>query len=325
MMEYIRLGSTELEVSRICFGTWAFGGDWGRYDRDDAVAAIRRARELGINFFDTAQAYGFGQAERVLGGALADEIGNRREDVVLATKGGLRPEDGGLVRDAGRDWLRQGLEESLEHLGTDHVDLYQVHWPDPTTPAEETAAVMDEFVRAGKVRYVGVSNYDVPRMEAFREHRRLDALQPPYHMFRRDIEDEILPYSREHGIGVLVYSALAHGLLTGKYGADTRFRADDWRSRSEIFRGETFRRNLEVVDTLDAFAADRGRSVTELAVAWCLSHPAVDTAIVGGRRPAHIEETAAAADWHLWPEERRAIDEILTDAVPVRGPTPEGP
>lgn len=323
-MEYAFLGDTDLEVSRICFGTWAYGGDWGTYDRDDALAAIRRARGMGINFFDTAQAYGFGTAEEVLGEALRDEIAHRRGEIVIATKGGLRMDDGELERDAGRDWLRRGIEESLEHLGTDHVDLYQVHWPDPDTPARETAAALEEFVDEGLTRHVGVSNYGVEEMEAHREHGELDSLQPPYHMFRRAIEDEVLPYCRENGIGVLVYGPLAHGLLTGKYTPDEEFPADDWRSGSDVFRGRAFRRNLGVVDRLEELAGRKDGSVAQLAVAWTLSHPAVDCAIVGARNPEQIEETARSVDVELEPADLQEIERILEDAVPVGGPTPEG-
>jgi len=323
-VEYTRFGETDMEVSRICFGSWQFGGDWGDLDEDAATAAVRTARRLGIDFFDTAQAYGFGRSERLLGRALREDIDARRGDIVLATKGGLRFEGDRLLRDASRQWLRQGLEESLEYLGTDYVDIYQVHWPDDETPAEETAAVLDDFVREGKVRHVGVSNYDVQQMSEFERHRELDSLQPPYHMFRRDIEEETLPYCREHGIGVLVYSPLAHGLLTGKYDEGHSFAEADWRSGSDVFEGESFRRNLQVVDRLRRLAAELGATVTQLAVAWTLAHPAVDAAIVGSRRPEHIEETAAAAELELRGKDLQAIDEILADAVPVGGPTPEG-
>lgn len=323
-MEHTELGSTDLRVSRICFGTWQFGGDWSGFDRDRAVAAVRRARELGVDFFDTAQAYGFGQAERLLGEALADEIRDQRDRIVLATKGGLRMEEGELLRDASRDWLRQGLEESLEHLGTDHVDLYQVHWPDPETPFAETAATLQSFVDEGLVRAVGVSNFDVAQMEAFLAGGRLDALQPPYHMLRRDVEEDVLPWCREQGVGVFVYGPLAHGLLAGKYDEDTTFPAGDWRSGSDIFRGETFRRNLRAVERLREVATDVGCSLPQLAVAWTLARPGVDAAIVGARTPEQIEGTAPAAGVELAPSHLDRIDRILEDAVPVGGPTPEG-
>ena len=210
-MRNIVLGKTGLDVSRIAFGTWQLGGEWGSFDEDAAVAAIRHAREQGVNFFDTAQAYGFGRSEQVLGRALADELRRDRDGLVIATKGGINP-GGERPRDAGRAWLRQGVEESLRALGLEHIDLYQVHWPDPDTPAEETAGALQELVDEGKIRHAGVSNYDAAQLAAFDRTRPVETLQPPYHLFRRGIEDEVLPYTREHDIGVLAYSPLASGL-----------------------------------------------------------------------------------------------------------------
>jgi aryl-alcohol dehydrogenase-like predicted oxidoreductase len=165
-----------------------------------------------------------------------------------------------LLRDASQGWLRQGVEQSLSNLGVDYIDLYQVHWPDLTTPIEETAGALDQLVHEGKIRSGGVSNYDVAHMQAFERTRKLDSLQPPYSLFRRDIEQEILPFTRQHGIGVLVYGALAHGLLAGAFSPQTTFAADDWRSKSPIFRGESFGRNLAVVEHLKRLAEQEGMS-----------------------------------------------------------------
>jgi aryl-alcohol dehydrogenase-like predicted oxidoreductase len=203
------------------------------------------------------------------------------------------------------------------------VDLYQVHWPDPHTPLEETARALDTFVREGKVRYVGVSNYDVAEMEAFQRGRKLDALQPPYHLFRRDVEHTILPYCLQHGIGVLVYGPMAHGLLTGRMTAETRFAPDDWRAHSELFQGDTFRHELAIVADLERFAAERGCTVGQLAIAWTLAHPAVDVAIVGARTPAQIEQNAPAAEIQLTTVDLGRIDGIMRGAVAVGGPSPE--
>lgn len=210
-MRYVRLGQTELKVSNIAFGTWAFGGDWGEADLRDSDAAIGRALELGITLFDTAQGYGFGAAEQLLAQALRGRV--RREEVVIATKGGLRLQDGNLLRDASAGWLRQGVEASLRNLDTDYIDLYQLHWPDLHTPAAETAGALAELVAEGKIRHVGVFNYDVPQMEELSWFGPLETLQPPYHLFHREIEDQILPYAASHDLGVLVYGPLAHGLL----------------------------------------------------------------------------------------------------------------
>ena len=238
----VHLGMTDLEVSPIAFGTWQLGGEWGQFDEDEGIAAIRQARELGVNLFDTAHGYGFGASERVLGKALRDDIEHRRDEVVIATKGGLRMTDDGLVRDASPDWLRSGLDASLQALGVDYVDLLQVHWPDPEVPFVETAGALQGLVEDGKIRHVGVSNYDTAQMAEFAETRPVETLQPPYDLFRRGIEAEILLYAREHDIGVLVYGALAHGLLTGAMDDNTTFAPDDWRSGAPFFKGEDFHR-----------------------------------------------------------------------------------
>ena len=315
---------TGLEVSPIAFGTWQLGGEWGEFDEQQAVAAIRQARELGVNLFDTAQGYGFGASEQLLGRALRDDLDKRRDEVVIATKGGLRMTDDGLIRDSSPDFLRGGVEDSLRSLRVDYVDIYQVHWPDPNVPFAETAGALEQLVQEGKVRGVGVSNYDAPQMADFVRVRPVETLQPPYHLFRRDIEDEVLPYCREQDIGVLVYGPLAHGLLTGSMDGHTTFAADDWRSQSSVFEGEAFRRNLEMVSELERFAADElGTSVAQLAVAWTLANPAVDVAIVGARSPRHIEDSIAAAELNLSDGDLEQIDRIMADSVAVAGPFPE--
>jgi len=322
-MEYTKLGRTDLDVSRICFGTWQFGGDWGAQEVDENRAAMHRALELGINFFDTAQGYGWGESERLLGETLRDELRSRREELVIATKGGLRMDGDTLVRDASPQWLRQGVDESLEALGVDYIDLYQVHWPDPDMPSEETASALEGLVDQGKIRHVGVSNYDEDEMEAFDATRPVETLQPPYHLFRRDIEDSILPWCLEQDAGVLVYGPLAHGLLSGKLDPDSTFPDDDWRSGSDLFQGEAFERNLGVIDQLGAFAGERNWTVPQLAVGWTLAQPGVHAAIVGARRPDQIEGTAAATDVRLSEDDLAEIDRIMEGAVKVGGPSPE--
>ena len=323
-MRFTTLGRTGLNVSRICFGTWQFGGEWGRTEEEEAVAAMRRALELGVNFFDTAQAYGFGESEKLVAKALGDELRSRRDELVIATKGGLRSEDGGVVRDSSPEWLREGVEHSLRHLGVDHIDLYQVHWPDADTPFEQTAEALQEMVDEGKIRHVGVSNFNAEELDAFEATRPVETLQPPYHLFRRDVEEDVLPWCRERDVGVLGYSPLAHGLLTGKFDEDTTFPDDDWRSGSDLFRGDTFERNLQIVRELGRFAEERGHTVAQLAVAWTLANPAVHSAIVGARRPDHIEGTAPAGDLELSEDDVREIEEIMEGALAVGGPSPEG-
>jgi aryl-alcohol dehydrogenase-like predicted oxidoreductase len=322
-MQYTQLGERGPRVSRIAFGNWSAGGDWGSVDRRAAVSATREALDLGITLFDTARAYGFGAAEEVLGEALRPEIRSARESLVLATKGGLRKDGGLTVRDSSPAALRSDLEASLRALGTDYIDIYQIHWPDPATPIATTAETLDEFVRQGLVRHVGVSNYAPREMTEFQRVRPIDTLQPPYHLFRREIEQSILPFAREHGIGVLVYGPLAHGLLSGRMTETTTFAPDDWRSNSDLFVGETFRRNLAVVRELTQFAARRDATVAQLAIAWTLANAAVDVAIVGARSPEQIRQTAPAADLRLSPEDIAQIELILRGEVAVGGPAPE--
>ena len=320
-MRKIRLGRSGLEVSPIAFGTWQLGGDWGATDEEAAVAAIRRAADAGINFFDTAQAYGFGASETVLAKALK---GRPRDQVVIATKGGLRPIAGGIQRDSSPDWIRRGVDSSLKALDTDYIDLYQIHWPDSKVPFAETAGALADLKAEGKIRHVGVSNFDAAEMEEFSQTLPVETLQPVYHLFRRDIEETVLPYTNAHDIGVLVYGPLGHGLLSGALTPETRFAPDDWRSKSDVFRGEPYRRNLRVVSALDRFAElELGTSVSRLAIAWALANPAVHVAIVGTRNPRHIDDAVAAADLELDPSALRRIEDIISDEVRVGGPSPE--
>jgi aryl-alcohol dehydrogenase-like predicted oxidoreductase len=320
----VKLGMTDLEVSPIAFGTWQLGGEWGEFDEQQAVAAIRQARALGVNLFDTAQGYGFGASEQLLGRALRDDLDKRRDEVLVATKGGLRMTNDGLVRDSSPEFLRRGVEDSLGALGVDYVDVYQVHWPDPNVPFAETAAALDALVEEGKIRHVGVSNFDAAQMAEFARTRPVETLQPPYHLFRREIEAEVLPYAREHDIGVLVYGPLAHGLLTGALDEETKFAPDDWRSGAPFFEGESYRHNLRAVGELQRFASEElGCTVSQLAIAWTLANPAVQVAIIGARHPGHIEDSVAAAELHLSERDVEQIDRIMADSVAITGPFPE--
>jgi aryl-alcohol dehydrogenase-like predicted oxidoreductase len=321
-MRYVRLGKTEMQVSVLALGTWAFGGEWGSFDESEAKAAIHAAFDHGVTLFDTAQGYGFGVSERLLAGALWERV--KRDEVIVATKGGLRKEGDNLLRDLSANWLRQGVESSLRNLSTDYIDLYQLHWPDLNTPAEETAGVLEEMVGEGKIRHVGISNFSPQQMDELARHGRVETDQPPYHMFRREIEQDVLPYCAEHDIGVLAYGPLGHGLLSGRMTTDTTFPPDDWRSKSSDFTGERFQRNLAVVARLQQYADSRGITLPQLAVAWVISHPAVQISIVGARRPSQLDTTLPAADVSLTNEDREQIDKILADAVPVVGPSPEG-
>ena len=320
-MRQITLGKSGLRVSRVAFGTWQLGGDWGPTDAEEAVAAIQRAADLGVTFFDTAQAYGFGASERLLAEALR---GRPRGELVVATKGGLRQSGAGVARDASAARIIAGVEDSLRALETDYIDLYQVHWPDPATPFEETAGALAKLVADGKVRHVGVSNFDVAQIETFSATLPVETVQPPYHLFRREIERELLPYTSAHDIGVLVYGPLAHGLLGGHLDQDTRFADEDWRSKSTVFHGPDFERNLGAVAELKELAHDELRiTLGQLAIAWVLANPSVHVAIVGTRDPSHVDEAIAAADVALDAATMRRIEKIMRGAVPVAGPSPE--
>ena len=257
-------------------------------------------------------------------GPLGAALRSRRDDVVIATKGGLRPNgDDGVVRDASRAWLRAGVEQSLRALGVDHIDVYQLHWPDPAVPVAESAGALQELVEEGKLRHVGVSNFSAPQMAEFARTRPVETRQPPYHLFRRSIEAEVRPYCAEHDIGVLVYGPLAHGLLTGAIDENTTFEASDWRAASPLFHGNALRRNLQAVRALELLASELGTTVSVLAIAWTLVHPAVDVAIVGARHAAHIEDSVRAAELRLGEVDLDEIGAIVDGAVTVGGPTPE--
>jgi aryl-alcohol dehydrogenase-like predicted oxidoreductase len=322
-LKRVRLGRSELMVSPVAFGTWQLGGEWGKFDEQKAIEAIQHARGLGINFFDTAQAYGFGVSERLLAQALEKDLQDAREDVVIATKGGLHPVDGGVERDSYPEFLRHGAEQSLEALGVDYIDLYQVHWPDPDTPFAETGAVLAELVDEGKIRHVGVSNYSVAQMEELSRTVPVETAQPPYHLFAREIEDDVLPWCLDNDIGVLVYGPLAHGLLTGAIDEDTEFADDDWRSGSPQFSEGSLRQNLEVVRQLAEVADGVGCTLSQLAIAWTLVHPAVDVAIVGSRSPEHIEESVGALDVELSNANLQQIETVMQGALAADGPSPE--
>ncbi|HEY1839405.1 MAG TPA: aldo/keto reductase [Mycobacterium sp.] len=322
-MKTTTFGKTGLEVSRLAFGTWEFSSDWGHADEDAAITMIQRARDLGINFFDTAQQYGFGASERILGKALRSDIARNRDDVVIATKGGLRATDNGLVRDASPEWLRKGVESSLSALGIDYIDVYLVHWPDTKLPASETAGALGDLVSEGKIRHVGVSNYDAAQVDDFSATLPVEVVQPPYHLFRRDIEDQLLPYCHNHDIGVMVYGPLAHGLLTGTMKRDTSFSAGDWRAKSDIFTGDGYLRNLDVVAQLQHLAAELGFTISQLAIAWTLAQPGVQVAIVGAQHLTYLQDSAGAADVSLCEADLAAVDNILQSATPVGGPYPE--
>jgi aryl-alcohol dehydrogenase-like predicted oxidoreductase len=298
-MERRRLGRSGLEVTPVGFGAWAIGGGgwefgWGPQDDAESVAAIHRALELGVGWIDTAAAYGFGRSEEVVGRALR----GLAEPPLVFTKCGLLEAPGRTVENSlRRDSIRRECEASLRRLGVEAIDLYQIHWPEPDEQVEEGWQALAELRDEGKVRHIGVSNFDVGQLERAEAIAPVETLQPPYSLLDRGIEDEIMPWAAAHDLGVLVYSPMASGLLTG---AMTRERIeampdDDWRKRHRWFREPQLSANLELVERLRAAGGPRGASPGAVAVAWTLSRPGVTAAIVGFRRPDQVDGIVPAA------------------------------
>jgi aryl-alcohol dehydrogenase-like predicted oxidoreductase len=319
-----RLGHSDLSITPTGFGAWAIGGSgwefaWGNQDDGESIHAIHRALEMGVNWIDTAAAYGNGHSEEVVARALEGWSGPRPH---VFTKCGLRVgEDGKVFRGLKPESIRRECENSLRRLRTDTIDLYQIHWP--AEDSRELAAgwaTMAQLQREGKVRWIGVSNFNVAQMRLVQQIAPVTSLQPPYSLIRRDIENEILPFCLAAGIGVIVYSPMASGLLTG---AMTRQRAqtlpaDDWRSRDPEFREPRLSRNLELVERLRAVGERHLRPPGQVAIAWALGHPAVTGAIVGGRKAKQVEQIMAASDLRLTEQEISQIDGVGEMATLVR-------
>lgn len=323
-MQYTKLGRTGLDVSRICLGTWQLSGSWGDVDQAAAMETLQLAYGEGINFFDTAHAYGFGAAEKLLGEGLRTELDNRREDIVIATKGGVRRTSKGNVRDSNPEFLRAGLDQSLNDMGLDYVDIFLLHWPDENTSMESIADTVNRFVDEGKVRHLGASNFSVEQLQKISSLTDIEVLQPGYNLLRRGVEDSVLPYCRSNNTGVFVYGTLAHGLLTGKFDSDSEFQASDWRSKSPVFQGDAFEQNVSMIERLSAFAKGLGLSVAELATAWTLAQPGVHCAIVGSKRVDQLPEAVRAGSAQLSASQIDTIEEIVGSGVPIGGPSPEG-
>lgn len=313
-MEEIVIGRSELRSSRIGLGTWAIGGwMWGGTDEAQSIATIRRAVERGVTLIDTAPVYGFGRAEEIVGKALAE--GGLRRRVTIASKLGIAWRDGKTYRDSSPDRIRQEIEDSLRRLRTDVIDLYQVHWPDPRTPIDETARVLEDLKRAGKIRAIGVSNYAPAQMELFRAVAALEAVQSPYNLFEREIERDVLPYAARTGLTVLSYGALCRGLLSGTVTAHRRFPGDDLRNVDPKFQGERLRQYLAAVEALDQLARTRfGKSVLALAVRWVLDQgPTI--ALWGARRPEQLDAIEDIDGWHVDEAAKTEIEAILERCV----------
>lgn len=314
MTTTVRIADTDVHATRIALGTWSIGGAmWGGTEEQQALDTLRTALDRGITTIDTAPVYGFGTAEERVGKVLAERD---RDSVVIATKVGLEwNEDGDVWRRSDPSRIRREIEDSLRRLGTDYVDLYQVHWPDPRVPFEETARTLEDLYREGKIRAIGVSNYSPEQMDAFRQGAPLHACQPPYNLFERSVEGDVLPYCRENGLAVLAYGALCRGLLAGKMSRDRDFEGDDIRQEDPKFRGERFDQYLHAVERLDDFARKRhGKRVIHLALRWILDQ-GVEIALWGARKPEQLDPVDEVDGWSLAEDDLAEIDRILDETL----------
>ena len=324
----ITLGRTDLQITRVGLGAWAIGGagwqgGWGAQDDDESVETIRRAVDLGINWVDTAPAYGLGHAEEVVGRALR-ELPEADRPLVF-TKCGLVWEPGGTTVSnvLAPASIRRECEDSLRRLGVETIDLLQIHWPSTDgTPIEESWATLADLVEEGKARYLGVSNFDLDLLEACQAIRPVDTCQPELNLLVRDAAAEILPWCQAHGTGVIVYSPMRNGLLTGGFSPEraASLPDDDWRSGHPDFHGDGLATNLAVVDRLRAIAGEVGCTLPELAVAWTLAWPAVDGAIVGARRPSQLDDWVGAGSVELDADRLDEIAALLEEAGAGSGP-----
>jgi aryl-alcohol dehydrogenase-like predicted oxidoreductase len=303
-----------LRITAVGLGTWAIGGPWqfgwGPQDDNEAIAAIVRAIDLGINWIDTAPIYGCGHSEELVGRALK-QIKSRP---VIATKCSLlwndKREKVGCLK---AESIRKECEDSLRRLGVDVIDLYQMHWPDPESDLEEGWGEMARLQKQGKVRFIGVCNYNLAQLDRIRKIAPVTSLQPPYSMIKRDVEKELLSYCEKHNIGVVAYSPMQRGMLTGKFNKQhlKTLAPDDHRLRMPEFTEPQFSANMELVEKLKPIAERNNRTVAQLSIAWVLRRPEVTAAIVGARKPSQIEETASSGDWTLDDKEITEIEKLL--------------
>jgi aryl-alcohol dehydrogenase-like predicted oxidoreductase len=311
-------GTTGLQITRVGFGAWAIGGGdwefgWGAQEDEESIAAIQRALDQGVNWIDTAAGYGFGHSEEVVGRALR---GVTEPPYVFTKCSLLEGPERRVVHSLERDSVMREAEASLERLGLDAIDLYQIHWPDPEAQIEEGWSALAELKEQGLVRHIGVSNFDVDQLRRIQQLAPVETLQPPYSLVERDAEEEILPFAEREGIGVIVYSPMGSGLLTGRM---TRERIDnmpdnDWRKRDPSFQEPQLSRHLALVERLEAVAERHDTTAGAVAVAWALRNPAVDGAIVGFRRPDQVDAILVGADIELTEAD---VEELVGQGEPA--------
>ena len=313
-MELVDIPGTSIKVSPIALGTWAMGGwMWGGTDEAEAIRTIHKAIDSGITLIDTAPVYGFGRSEEIVGKALAE---GRRKRVSIATKVGLDWKDSQPFRNGSKARIHKEIEDSLRRLRTDVIDLYQVHWPDPNVPIEETAAAMADLQRAGKIRAIGVSNFSPAQMDAFRKIAPLHTAQPPYNLFERAIERDVLPYCRDRKIVTLAYGSLCRGLLSGRMTMETQFVGDDLRRNDPKFQAPRFAQYLRAVESLDRFAQENyGRRVIHLALRWVIDRQDSMIPLWGARRPDQLAPISGLSGWHIDASAMGEIDRILAETI----------
>jgi aryl-alcohol dehydrogenase-like predicted oxidoreductase len=322
MVEHIQFGQSELRVSEVVLGTWVTGGwAWGGSDEAESLRAIHRALDLGVNFIDTAPVYGFGKSEEIVGKALKEW--NRPDDVVIATKCGLdwNAQQTHIRRNSTPERIRKEVDDSLRRLGVNRIDLYQIHWPDPKVPFQLSIEAMVRLQEEGKIRYIGLSNFNREQIAECLGFGMVHSLQPPFNVFEREAEKELLPFCREKGIATLVYGGLCRGLLSGKFTGEETFSKGDLRRGDPKFKPDRFKQYVKAADALKKIAAKYGKTLAQFALRWALQQPGVTTVIAGSRTVAQVEDNVGVSGWRIEPEDTRKVDDILQKFIK----TPVGP
>ena len=326
-MEYRPFGKTGINISAIGFGCWEIGGGYGSIEETEFVKAINRALDIGINSFDTAEAYGMGASEK----SLAKALGSRRKEAVITTKFGVGYPDFPNYRDSSRKRVTESIEKSLKALNTDYVDVYLIHWPDRAIPFEEPMRALDDLVKQGKVKAVGLSNFQLSEIKTCMAARRVDVVQYCWNMFDRRMAQEIFPYCQEHQIGVMAYGSLAYGMLTGTLSEEKAFEKGDWRAKrgqllnlnlfQHLFGPDHYLNNLRAVEDLKTLAKRYGKSLPQLSLRWTTSNPVVSTALVGCRNAAEVDDNVGALGWTISDADMKEIDAIFARHGAVTTPS----
>jgi aryl-alcohol dehydrogenase-like predicted oxidoreductase len=316
-MEYRQFGQIGINISAIGFGCWEIGGGYGSIEETEFVKAINRALDIGINSFDTAEAYGMGASEK----SLAKALGSRRKEAVITTKFGVGYPGFANFRDSTRKRVMESIEKSLTALNTDYVDVYLIHWPDRAIPFEEPMRALDDLVKQGKVKAVGLSNFTLEEIKTCMAARRVDVVQYCWNMFDRRMAKEIFPYCQENKIGVMAYGSLAYGMLTGTLSEEKAFEKGDWRAKrgnlgnlnlfQHLFGPEHFLKNLRAVEDLKGVAKRYGKSLPQLSLRWTTSNPVVSTALVGCRSAGEVDDNVGALGWTISDADMKEIDAIF--------------